>query len=119
VLVLVLDPKRISRSVACTSGNFEIGTGFHFGQPYQPFEHEDEHSLPDVARRFALPPAQSRPRKRGSAPREERGRSREHDLVAAMPRCYLLFKNRSPAHPHALEPRASRLVFRLSDAGSP
>jgi hypothetical protein len=43
VLVLVLDPKRISRSAACTSGDFEIGTGFPFGQPYQPFEHEYEH----------------------------------------------------------------------------
>jgi len=31
VPVLVLDSKRISRSAACTSGNFEIGTGFHFG----------------------------------------------------------------------------------------
>ena len=40
VLVLVLDSKRIPRSAACTSGNFEIGTGLHFGQPYQPFEHE-------------------------------------------------------------------------------
>jgi len=45
VLVLVLDSKRISRSEACTSGNFEIETGFHFGQPPQPFEHEDENNL--------------------------------------------------------------------------
>jgi hypothetical protein len=27
----------------CTYGNFEIGTGFYFGQPFQPFEHEDEY----------------------------------------------------------------------------
>jgi hypothetical protein len=45
VLVLVLDSKRISRSEACTSGNFEIGTGFHFGLPPQPFEHEQEKIL--------------------------------------------------------------------------
>jgi hypothetical protein len=59
VLVLVLDWKPISRSAACTSGNIEIGTGFHFGQLIQPFEHEHEHehSLPDVASRFALPRA--------------------------------------------------------------
>jgi hypothetical protein len=43
VLVLVLDSKRISRSAACTSGNFETGTAFHFRQPSQPFEHEHEH----------------------------------------------------------------------------
>ena len=43
MLVLVLDSKRISRSEACTSGNFEIKTGFHFRQPPQLFEHEDEH----------------------------------------------------------------------------
>ena len=51
-------------------------------QPFQAFEQED--SLPDVAPRFTLPPAQNRPRKRGSAP-QEKSASREHDLVAAMP----------------------------------
>jgi hypothetical protein len=33
---------------------------------------EDEHSLPDVAPGFVLPRAQSRPRKRGSAPWQAR-----------------------------------------------
>jgi hypothetical protein len=42
-IVLVLDSKRISRSAACTSGNFEIGIGLHFGQRFQPVEHEHEH----------------------------------------------------------------------------
>ena len=45
VRALVLDSKCISRSAACTSGNFEIGTGFHFGQRFQPFEHADENIL--------------------------------------------------------------------------
>jgi hypothetical protein len=44
--VLVLDSKRISRSPACRSGNFEIGTGFHFGQPFQPFEHDLAAAMP-------------------------------------------------------------------------
>jgi hypothetical protein len=49
-IVLVLDPKRISRSAACTSGNFEIGTGFHFGQRFQPFEQRARKHPRDVHR---------------------------------------------------------------------
>ena len=47
--VLVLDSKRISRSAAGTAGNFEIGTGFHFGPPFQPIEHEDEQGSSAIA----------------------------------------------------------------------
>jgi hypothetical protein len=52
---IVLDSKRLSGSAACKSGDFEVGTGFHFRPPFQPVEHE-------------------------------------HDLVAAIPRCFLLLE---------------------------
>jgi hypothetical protein len=48
-IVLVLDSKRISRSEACTSGNFGIETGSEFGLPPQPFEHEDEKILANAS----------------------------------------------------------------------